>query len=506
MEKSRMTDQRERGGELVPRGVPYEVDAEILTGEIVGDQAPAPVRVIHAVRVVARHEHSKAVARNLAYVPIGVYAVICRLWDSRSTARYERFMRSAERTGDHESALEWESRAAAFRRDRHQRRMDWLERPARIALLLPKILAGLFAVLAAIGVFLGIATRRLAEIAVPFEVVGDVVKWVVIAVSVSYGPVLLSLPWIGLAALWWTGRRHANDSMTGWAAAPAKDDADGGIVVTADTIVVALQNLRVPELKRAFRDGWRPVFHTQPVRDGRGYAAVFGLPLGVTAAMIADQRPVLARNVHRAEVEVWPSDAEKAGTGPAGTVALWIADSGVLSRPAPEYPLMHDGTADVFRGVPAGISPRGDEISVPIVANNAVFGGQMGQGKSNACRVVMLGCALDPLAELDVFVFANNGDFDAYQPRLARYVKGLEDDTIEAAVARLRGLYAEVGRPEARLSEMGAKKVTRGLAEAQPDMPPRPPSAPARPGSRSCSTPSPAARRRSRRSWSNWSA
>ena len=188
--------------------------------------------------------------------------------------------------------------------------------------------------------------------------------------------------------------------------------------------------------------------------------------------MIADQRPVLARNVHRAEVEVWPSDAEKAGTGPAGTVALWVADPGVLSRAAPEYPLLHEGTADVFEGVPAGVSPRGDEISVPIVANNMVAGGQMGQGKSNACRVVMLGCALDPLAELDVFVFANNGDFDAYAPRLARYRKGVEDDTIMAAVNRLHELYSEVGRREARLAELGAKKVTRGLAEAHRDMRP----------------------------------
>ena len=101
-----------------------------------------------------------------------------------------------------------------------------------------------------------------------------------------------------------------------------------------------------------------------------------------------------------------PSDAEKAGTGPAGTVAVWVADPGVLSKPAPEYPLVHEGTADVFEGVPAGISPRGDEITVPVVGNNFVAGGKMGQGKSNACRVVMLGCALDPLAELDVFVFA----------------------------------------------------------------------------------------------------
>lgn len=265
---------------------------------------------------------------------------------------------------------------------------------------------------------------------------------------------------------------HANANMTGWLA-PAKDDDDAGLVITADTIVVALQNLdKIPALKRAFKDGWRPTFHMLPVRDGRGYSAVFSVPLGVTAEMIADQRPVLARNVHRGEVEVWPSDAEKASTGPAGTVALWIADPGVLSRAAPEYPLLHEGTADVFEGVPAGMSPRGDEIAVPIVGNNFVAGGQMGQGKSNACRVVMLGCALDPLAELDVFVFANNGDFDAYEPRLARYHKGVEDDTIMAAVNRLHELYSEVGRREARLAELGAKKVTRGLAEAQRDMQP----------------------------------
>ena len=87
-------------------------------------------------------------------------------------------------------------------------------------------------------------------------------------------------------------------------------------MITADTIVVALQNPdKVPALKRS-SNGWRPTFHMLPVRDGHGYSAVFGVPLGVTAEMTADQRPVLARNVYRAEVEVWPSDTEKAGTGP----------------------------------------------------------------------------------------------------------------------------------------------------------------------------------------------
>jgi S-DNA-T family DNA segregation ATPase FtsK/SpoIIIE len=199
---------------------------------------------------------------------------------------------------------------------------------------------------------------------------------------------------------------------------------------------------------------------------------VFSLPLGVAPGMVADQRAILARNVHRSEAEVWPTDAEKAGLGPAGTVAVWIADPGVISRAAPEYPLMHEGTADVFAGVPGGVCPRGDQVAIPVVGNNFVAGGQQGQGKSNSCRVVMLGCALDPLARLDVFVFANNGDFDAYEPRLALYVKGVEDDVIAAAVRRLEQLYAEVGRREGRLAELGAKKLTRQLALQHPDMRP----------------------------------
>jgi S-DNA-T family DNA segregation ATPase FtsK/SpoIIIE len=133
---------------------------------------------------------------------------------------------------------------------------------------------------------------------------------------------------------------------------------------------------------------------------------------------------------------------------------------------------MHEGTTDVFTGVPGGVSPRGDALTIPVVAANWDAGGQQGQGKSNLCRVVVLGCALDPLCEIDVFVFAGNGDFDAYAPRLHIYRKGTEDDTIIAAVARLQALYEEVGRRETRLAELGAKKLTRQIAAEHEDMRP----------------------------------
>jgi S-DNA-T family DNA segregation ATPase FtsK/SpoIIIE len=258
----------------------------------------------------------------------------------------------------------------------------------------------------------------------------------------------------------------------GWSTAAKPEDEDRGLVVTADTIVLGMRNLSLPKLDKAFKDGWQPSFHTLPVRDGEGYFSVFSTPMGVTAAMIADKNEVFARNLHRASCETWVTDAERAKLAPAGYVALYVLNPGVLDRPTPEYPLMHDGQADVFEGVPGGVVARGDGALIPVTANNGVWGGQMGMGKSNAGRVYILGCCTDPLCEVEVFVFASNGDYDAYAPRLATYVKGADDATAAAAVQRLYELLDETGRREGRLAELGAKKLTRRIASQYPDMRP----------------------------------
>jgi hypothetical protein len=40
-----------------------------------------------------------------------------------------------------------------------------------------------------------------------------------------------------------------------------------------------------------------------------GFRAIFGLPDGATPGMVADKQDVLAANLRRTAIEVWPADA-----------------------------------------------------------------------------------------------------------------------------------------------------------------------------------------------------
>lgn len=464
-----MTDQ----GHLNLPAVPDEGEVEelVFDGEVVEEDRapgptspPAPVRgvvvlrpvmqVFQTVVVVVQAPPARAVARHAMYVPAGA-VVLWRRRQRRRTMTQRMALQFAAQAATQDKALAVLQHAELERKQRHDRARGRVE----VLVMLAKNIHWLTLAAVVLMLMLGMAVGNVAW---PFEAAAAAVRDARLAAV--WG--LRLGPFAALAALYTAGR-HAGDLAPGWSLAAKPGDEGRGLVVTADTIVLALQNIPVPELKAAFKGGWRPVFTLQPVRDGRGYESENSLPLGVTAEMIADRRPVLARNLHRDEIETWPS------AGKPGYLRLWVADPGAIGKAAPEYPLLHEGQADVFEGVPGGVVARGDGALVPVVGNNGVLGGMMGQGKSNAARVFMLGCATDPLCGLDVFVFANNGDFDAYEPRLAVYRKGLDDDAIEAAVEHLHEFYADVAAREQMLADIGAKKVTRAVAEKYPELRPR---------------------------------
>jgi S-DNA-T family DNA segregation ATPase FtsK/SpoIIIE len=430
----------------------------------------ATAYVITRARGVATHERTRTAARwairnGIVYVATGLWVLVRRVWEAHTQSRYERMMRQSELAGDMQRLIDWEQRAERARALRHKRRMDWIAAPFALAKAIAVAAMTVAGMLLALGITLAVGYQDITWALAPLQAAVDLIAWVVWLVTVVWLPLVLAAPWVAVAALWQLGRTHG--AVPTWAA-PAHAREHQSVIVTPGGVAAALSHLGIGKLNEAIKKGWEVEFLTPPVRvHNCGYHAVFSLPMGVTPDMIADRRDVLARNLNRAPLEVWPAAAER-----AGYVDLWVADPGSTEKPAPPYPLLHDGKADVFAGIPFGVSQRGDVVIVVLPGGNLVFGGLMGQGKSNAARVVILGAALDPLAELWVFVFANNGDFDAYRPRLARYHRGIDDDVAAAALQALRDLYEKVAQREARLAELGAKKVTRALAEKHPELRP----------------------------------
>lgn len=245
----------------------------------------------------------------------------------------------------------------------------------------------------------------------------------------------------------------------GWLIHPDRADADSWI--DERMISQALAHLGIAPLNQFIKDGGHLVYTVPARRDGDGTYAQIRLPLGVTADMVAERRSRLAANLGRASLETWPTKGEE-----DGILDLWAADKGVLGGGAGEWPLLHDGQLDLFEGVPFGLSQRGLLVNAPLIGANWLIGGRPGQGKTSAMRTLLLGAALDPTAEVWVFVMGESPDFDPFTPRLTRYRMGMDDTVAEAAVQALEDLLTEMERRGQVLGEQPGRppKVSRKLA------------------------------------------
>lgn len=409
---------------------------------------PEPIRAPH--RFAARHTR---------HVLLGVRIYAARRRDARSTARHERMMRIAESQGDHASALEWETRASAFRKERHSRRMALLRAPIYAAKAAMHIAALTGGALVALGLILAVTSKNPAEATVPLYVAFRVIWWASWAVEVGWRPALMACPVFILAGLWALGRAHAPIEHVLYG-----EDGEQGdgreLVPDESAILSALRNLNLGPMNKAVREGWRPRWILGAVEDGAGWHCQLMLPQGVNVEMINSKKPLLASNLLRQPIEVWPSEPKNR----PGVLDLWVAHPGTLTGPVAPWPLLKTGTADYFRGVPVAVSLRGTPIIAPLFEKNYMIGGIMGTGKSSATRNLLLGAMLDPLVDLDVYVMAYNSDYDPMRRRLRTLVKGDEDEDVEQALKALRRLRTEVTVRGQLLEEAGEMKVTRELA------------------------------------------
>ncbi|MEY9870694.1 S-DNA-T family DNA segregation ATPase FtsK/SpoIIIE [Streptacidiphilus sp. MAP12-33] len=390
---------------------------------------PRLVAAARRTRDVATHDRTRAAARFT--VRHGMYALggagilARRGWESRTTARYERMMRAAEAAGQPEVAMEWEQRAAAFRSSRHQRRMDWITAPLRMA---KSLVAGSLATMAgllALGIAMAMSTHHIADVIAPTMFAVHLATMVVLIASVVWGPLLTALPWLALMACWNAGRKR--QAAPAWAL-PARTSE--GEPVTPSSVVLALRDLGISALRRSILemgDGGGNML-SPIVIAGCGVEVDVTLPTGVSTDEIQKRRRKLAENLNRHEHEVFITIPTA-----ARTVRLWIADSGALDEPIGESPLVTDvtATANYKTGrAPWGQDLRGDAARMSVFQRHLLMTGLSNQGKTAALRALAVWLCLDPTVEFRIGDLKGVGDWAMFDGLATVLIQGPTDDHV----------------------------------------------------------------------------
>ncbi|NJP91431.1 DUF3631 domain-containing protein [Nonomuraea sp. FMUSA5-5] len=214
--------------------------------------------------------------------------------------------------------------------------------------------------------------------------------------------------------------------------------------LTGDQVLDALGSLGISAINQALGKNGRGITFPAPImRDGPGWRAEVDLPLGVTVAEVLDKRDKLASGLRRALGCVWP---EPVSEEHPGRLVLWVGDQEMRKARQPAWPLAKSGQVSLFEPVPYGNDQRGRPISILLMFANVLIGSMPRYGKTFALRVLLLACALDPLAELRLFELKGTGDLSALEKVAHHYAKGATDSAKAACVASLAEVYAELDR------------------------------------------------------------
>ncbi|WP_442789347.1 FtsK/SpoIIIE domain-containing protein [Kitasatospora sp. NBC_01302] len=433
-------------------------------------RVPGWARGRRAVAVLLTDERTRTTARLVvrhgSYVVAGGGIMARRAWDGRTLARYERMMRASEAAGQHEQALEWEYRAAIFRDARHQRRMDLLTAPQRIAKGAVVGTAATTGALLGLGIILAVAERNIADVVAPVMTAIEVVRWAVFLVSILWGPVVAVGPWLGLLGLWHVGR--ARQAAPAWTL-PANETSSVGEPITPSIVVTALRDLGIAPLRAAIREmGDAGAAMLGPIRiAGCGVEVDVTLPSGVSTDEVQKRRRKLAENLSRHEHEVFITIPQA-----ARTVRLWIADSGALDEPIGPSPLVIDPdlSADLYNGrAPWGQDLRGDAALLSLLQRHLLITGLSNQGKTASLRSLALWLALDSSVEFRIADLKGVGDWRMFDGLATVLIQGPTDEHVIAATEMLEEMVAEMERRIALLEQSGATDgVTREMARTDP--------------------------------------
>jgi S-DNA-T family DNA segregation ATPase FtsK/SpoIIIE len=273
--------------------------------------------------------------------------------------------------------------------------------------------------------------------------------------------VLTAAPFVVLVISAWLGRPEGVKIVTP-AIVPSQYER-----LTQDVIVRALGSLGISKIDQWLREG-REIVFPHPVRqDGMGWRAEVDLPFGATATMVMERREQFASGLRRPLGAVWPEPITREHTG---RLEVWVGQHDVSDAPAPPWPLLKSGQADVFKPMPFGVDVRGRRVRAPLIYHAWLIGSIPRQGKTATMREMACWAAMDPLCEEWIHELKGTGDLDPLEPLCTRFISGLLDEHMAYAAESLRKLRTECEKRSELIRSLDSKlcpekRVTREIAE-----------------------------------------
>lgn len=199
-------------------------------------------------------------------------------------------------------------------------------------------------------------------------------------------------------------------------------------------------------------------------RVGPGYQVDLELP-SVPATYVIGKREELAAALRRELGTVWPA----VGKRNAAHLSLYVCDQPMVEAAQKPWPLMKDGTVDVFKPVPMFTDQKGEWIDLTFAYANMVIGALPRMGKTFLLRQVLLALGLDVRTRVYALDGKGTGDLSPCALFAHFYSVGDEPEEIERVLHAFRALRDEMRRRARLIREMPREecpesKVTSVLA------------------------------------------